>query len=306
VNRLEDRLRDAFAAAAATVSPESVGYLHPRPGATRARRLAPLAAAAAVALIVVGASISASLALTLGNHGQPASTGVGHASRTRSAGPSGAVLAVPMVTGMSFNEAAATLQAIGLRVAAAPGAATPAPQGTVIAQNPVPGAQLPAGATVTVTVTGSISSSARPGISPLVTVSAYAVTISIPPYWRPTPDLGLAVGYDGVDGWVQLRSADYPSGLRAACTGIAGETAPYSYGSDPQVEYRRVDGRPACVIVPSHDAPGAFQLPGVPSLPAIAAVVDYRSPLPGGANFLVINADPPHLMGILSSVQLHH
>jgi hypothetical protein len=72
VNTLEDRLRDAYRAAAQAVPPETIRGLddqaqgitrasHPRP---RRRKLIPLAAAAAVAAVVVGAALVVPLALS--------------------------------------------------------------------------------------------------------------------------------------------------------------------------------------------------------------------------------------------------
>jgi hypothetical protein len=43
----------------------------------------------------------------------------------------------------------------------------------------------------------------------------FAVTISIPGDWQPTPDLGSGrSGYDGSSGWVQLNAMVEPSGPR--------------------------------------------------------------------------------------------
>jgi hypothetical protein len=63
VNRLEDRLHDAFGAAAETVRPDTLGGLQPRPRGLRTRRLAPLTVAAAVALVAVATSVVTSLAV---------------------------------------------------------------------------------------------------------------------------------------------------------------------------------------------------------------------------------------------------
>lgn len=251
MNCLEDRLRDAFGAAAQTVRPDSVRALRARPHPGRRRRLAPLAAAAAVAAIVVAASVSTPLLLTGRNHARPSSTGSGPSAPTASAGPSGAL-----------------------------------------------------------------------GLTQLITSSAYAVTLAIPLGWRQVSSPGSVIGYRGADGWVELRSAAYQAGLQTACSSIAaGNGEPlgiyvlrmrkyhavaHPYGSHPWIDYRSIDGRPGCLVVPSGDAPTVFPLVGGAALAMTSALVEYRSPLPGGANFLVISADPPHLTDIIDSIQLHH
>ena len=141
---------------------------------------------------------------------------------------------------MSVNEAIATLQAVGLRSVVVSGAASRVPQGAVITQSPAAGTRIPAGGTVTLSINGTLSSSTTFGLTPertrLATVSAYAVTIAIPQDWRPTPNLRAAVGYRGITGWVEVRSAAYPAGVRAACAGVATGTASHIYGSRPEIE----------------------------------------------------------------------
>jgi hypothetical protein len=84
VNTLEDRLRDAYRAAAQAVPPETIrglddqaqgitGASHPGP---RRRKLIPLAAAAAVAAVVVGAALLVPLALP-GHQHRPATPPAG-------------------------------------------------------------------------------------------------------------------------------------------------------------------------------------------------------------------------------------
>ncbi|MGB6453617.1 MAG: PASTA domain-containing protein [Streptosporangiaceae bacterium] len=208
MNRIEDRLRDAFGAAADTVRPESVARLPDQLRVTRPKRLTPLAAAAAVAVVVIGASIIAPLVLAGGHHASPSSTRTGAPGSVQrppgplpcisagiaspggcgapSPGASKAVVTVPMVTGMPVNQALATLQAVGLRIVVTPGANTAVPQGTVIAQNPAAGVEARAGASVTLTINRSrVSSSAAYSLAPaptrLATVSVYAVTVPYPP-----------------------------------------------------------------------------------------------------------------------------
>lgn len=238
MNRIEDRLRDAFGTAAGTVRPESVAGLADLTRAPRARRLAPLAAAAAVA-VVVGASVITPLALTGGHQALPPSTGTGGPATSMSPGRSGA---------------------------------TSPPR----------------------------SGSGEP--TRLLDASAYAVTIAIPRTWQPTANLGPVAGYAGADGWVQVTAVTEPGGLRAACSAVASQPA---YGSQPRISYRSIGGQPGCLIVPSGDAPVASQPTGGPGLPRTTALTQYRRPLSSGANFLLISADPAHIVAIVDSVQLH-
>jgi hypothetical protein len=296
---MEERLRDAFGAAAETVQPGSVGSLRPRPHPARRRRLAPLAAAAAVAVIVVGASVSTPLLLSGGNHAQPSFTGTGASSSSPSASPSVATQPIPNVVGMALGQATTELLALGLRITVLSGASSSTvPPGAVMAQTPPPGTQVPTGAVV------ELVSSIGPGPSltytlqpsRLVTVPADAVTIRIPQDWQRTHGLGPAIGYNGSVGWVQLQAETQPAGIRAACRAVAAENVS-QYGHRPYISYRRIDGRPGCQIVPDL-VNGA--------LPMTSALVEYRSRLRDGANVLVIRGDPATMTGVTATVKLHH
>jgi hypothetical protein len=161
VNRLEDRLRDAFASAAETVRPESVTFLHEQRKPTPKRRFAPLAAAAAVALVIIGASVITPLALA-GGHRAPSAPGTaGVPSPSATASPTGAVvITVPLTVGMSQAQAVSVLSAADLNVVCEAQADTAVPAGTVIAQTPAGGSRLVPGATITLTVAAPESSPA--------------------------------------------------------------------------------------------------------------------------------------------------
>jgi hypothetical protein len=302
VNRIEDRLRDAFGAAAGTVRPELVARLPEPSRVARTRRLTALTAAAAVAVVIVAASVMTPLALA-GGHGAPSRpAGPAAPSPTAPAHPSSTrVTTVPMVVGMTSSQAAVVLQAAGLLVMIDSQGSSAVPPGTVIAQNPDAGSRLTSGATITLTVAASGSSETFT-LAPtrLATFPVYAVTIAVEQNWQPTPFLGPAEGYRGADGWVTLSAVAEPSGLEAACSAVAGQPA---YGSHPQIIDRSIGGRPGCLIVPSGDAPAAA---GGPGLPETSALVEYRTPLSRGDNFLLISTDPPHLQQVVASVQLHH
>jgi len=152
-----------------------------------------------------------------------------------------------------------------------------------------------------------------------VSSETFAVTISIPGGWQPTPNLGSdRFGYDGPSGWVQLNAMVEPSGLHYACTVAAAGNVLNPYGLHPQIIYRNIGGRPGCLIFPSSDAPRQSHRTGYPAFQNSAALVEYRQPVPAGSgcltptgqhclySLLIIYADPAHLAAIVDSVQLHH
>ncbi|HEY7324497.1 MAG TPA: PASTA domain-containing protein [Streptosporangiaceae bacterium] len=304
MNRVEERLRDAFAAAAETVRPESISERPDRPKAESRWHVAPLAAAAAVAVVVIGASVITSLALG-GGHQAPATPGrAGVPAPSASAGgASASPITVPLTVGMSVTQAEAVLSAVGLQVTVQAQEATAVPAGTVIAQTPVGGARVAFGATVTVTVADRTGSSATFTLAPprLVTIPTYAVTIAIPKSWQPTDHLGRMTGYSGADGWVQVSAQAEPGGLQASCRAVASHPA---YGPHPEIVYRSIGGRPGCLIIPAGEAPVTSQPPG--GLPTTSALVQYRQPLSDGDNFLLVSSDPPHMEQLVDSIQLHH
>ena len=152
-----------------------------------------------------------------------------------------------------------------------------------------------------------------------VSSETFAVTISIPGGWQPTPNLGSdRFGYDGPSGWVQLNAMVEPSGMHYACTVAAAGNVLNPYGLHPQIIYRNIGGRPGCLIFPSSDAPRQSHRTGYPAFQNSAALVEYRQPVPAGSgcltptgqhclySLLIIYADPAHLAAIVDSVRLHH
>jgi hypothetical protein len=101
-----------------------------------------------------------------------------------------------------------------------------------------------------------------------VSSQTFAVTISIPGDWQPTPNLGAdRFGSDGPSGWMQLNAMVEPSGLHYACTVAAAGNVLNPYGLHPQIIYRNIGGRPGCLIYPSSDAPPQSHRIGYPGLP---------------------------------------
>jgi hypothetical protein len=211
------------------------------------------------------------------------------------------MLHVPTVTGLPVSQATAMLQTLGFRITESQEMTMTAPTGTVLTQDPAPGTVVPEDAVVTLVIESGITPQQTFTLAPtrLVTVSAFAVAIMIPPDWQLTPGLRSAVGYNGISGWVQVQAVTEPANLQAACSGVAAQNVS-QYGRHPFISDRSIDGRPGCQIVPN------LPTGGNPVLPRIAALVEYRSPLRDGANFLLISADPATLLGIIASVKVNH
>lgn len=163
MNRIEDRLRDAFGAAAGTVRPESVGVLREPSRPARIRRLAPLAAAAAVAIVIIAAAVITPLALAGGHSAPSRPAGPAATSPTAPACPSGAAaITVPDVVGMVASRATVLLMAAGLQVSIVEQAGNAVSPGTVIAQTPAAGMRTPARATIVIAVAAATGSSPGP------------------------------------------------------------------------------------------------------------------------------------------------
>ena len=120
-----------------------------------------------------------------------------------------------------------------------------------------------------------------------VSSGTFAVTISLPGDWQPTPNVGAdQFGYDGPSGWMQLNAMVEPSGLRYACTVAATGNVLHPYGLHPQIIYLNIDGRPSCLIFPSSDAIRQAHRTGYPAFQNSAALVEYRHPVYAGGGCL--------------------
>jgi hypothetical protein len=151
--------------------------------------------------------------------------------------------------------------------------------------------------------------SAQPAPTRPVTSQTYAVSISIPVGWQPTPYYTGQFAYDGTSGWVELDAMVEPFGLHYACTVAATGNVLHPYGLHPQIIYRSIDSRPGCLILPSSGAPALARRAGGPAFRNSEALVEYRQPVhieSGTFALLLVNADPAHLMAIADSVQLYH
>ena len=152
-------------------------------------------------------------------------------------------------------------------------------------------------------VPGSAAQHVKP-----VTSKTYAVTVSVPTSWTRTPYSG-SFAYDGATGFMVVTAAMEPRGLKAACKAAATDNVLHPFGKHPRVAYRKIDGRPGCVISPSADAPRAPVRKGGPSFQTSESLVAYRRPLNiGGTKYalLALFANPARMNGLLASLRLHH
>jgi len=136
------------------------------------------------------------------------------------------------------------------------------------------------------------------------------VTVTIPAAWKKIPDLGRGgFGYAGRSGFMQLTAAEEPGGLRYTCRLQAEGTASIRiYGTHPRVTFRKIDGRPGCLIMPSRDAPRWAEVKNGPKFRQAAAVVRYRRPIhdDGRWPLLLMFANPGHIKSIVRTVRVHH
>ena len=160
---------------------------------------------------------------------------------------------------------------------------------------------------LTAAIAISASASAAPRTTPVRTVysSPYAVSISIPASWRPTPGIAPAGnGYDGATGWFEFNAMAGPFTQHRACIVAASGNVLHPYGLHPRIQYRTIDGRPGCLIIASKDAVRQSRRPRGPAFKTSALLVEYRHPVGiGGSRYawLEVYTDPAHLAAIAAS-----
>lgn len=136
-------------------------------------------------------------------------------------------------------------------------------------------------------------------------------TVTIPATWKKIPYLGRGqFGYFGQSGWMELNASEKPGGLRYTCRFTATDTpASRVYGKHPHITFRKIDGRPGCLIMPSRDAPRFAVVKNGPKFQQAEALVEYRHPIHTGDGrwpLLVIDGNRGHIKPIVRSVRLHH
>jgi TolB protein len=136
----------------------------------------------------------------------------------------------------------------------------------------------------------------RPGPSTQrYTSSTYRVTFSYPSNWQPTE--GYEERFGGADGFFQVSAAQ-SSTLQDACNSTAQHKLK-PYGSRPQVQRLQIQGRPACLILPSADQDRAMER-------MATLIVRYGKPIRitgTDYNNFVLNADKEHIRQIANTLR---
>jgi hypothetical protein len=125
------------------------------------------------------------------------------------------------------------------------------------------------------------------------TSSTYRITFSYPSNWQPTQ--GYEERFSGADGFFQVSalSSTPPSTLQDVCSTTAQHKL-NPYGSRPQVQPLQIQGRAACLILPSGDQDRAMER-------MATLIVRYPKPirLKGTSyNHLMLHADKENIRKI--------
>lgn len=160
---------------------------------------------------------------------------------------------------------------------------------------PLPSATTTATPTAT---TGAVAAPAQtPTPSPLRTAeyvdSDFGVRLAYPAEWSFVYGYG-APRFEGASGFVMLDAALAPS-VEEVCRNAATHTFE-PYGSKPRIETLTVDGRDACVVLPSADQP--IQRFRSAELAVLAPRLVY-----GQYPVLVVHVDLDHVMEIARSLK---
>src|SRR4028118_1851126 len=138
---------------------------------------------------------------------------------------------------------------------------------------------------------------ARPGSSTRrYTSSTYRVTLSYPSNWQPTK--GYQERFSGVDGFFQIMGLSSPSTIQNVCKDALNHRL-NPYGTRPQVQRLQIQGRPACLILPSSDQDRTLER-------MATLIVRYPAPIRlNGENYnhLMLLADKEHIRQIANGVR---
>lgn len=128
--------------------------------------------------------------------------------------------------------------------------------------------------------------------------STYGVTFSYPSNWKPTK--GYAERFSGADGFFQLigLSSPLPSTIQSVCNDVLNHRL-NPYGTRPQVQRLKIQGRPACLILPSSDQDRTRER-------MATLIVRYPAPIrQNGENYnhLMLSADKEHIRQIANGLR---
>lgn len=135
------------------------------------------------------------------------------------------------------------------------------------------------------------------------TNSTYRITLSYPKNWQPTK--GYTERFNGADGFFDISSigadnvlAQPKPTLQDTCN-ITANHKLRPYGSRPQIQRLKIQGRTACLILPSAD-----QYTSMEKMATL--IVSYPKPIRIGTatyDHLVLNADKGHIRGIANTLK---
>ena len=128
--------------------------------------------------------------------------------------------------------------------------------------------------------------------------STYGVTFSYPSNWKPTK--GYEERFSGADGFFQIMglSSPPPSTIQNVCNNELNHRL-NPYGTRPQVQRLQIQGRPACLILPSSDQDRTLER-------MATLIVRYPTPIRlNGAdyNHLMLSADKEHIRQIANKLK---
>ena len=128
--------------------------------------------------------------------------------------------------------------------------------------------------------------------------STYGVTLSYPSNWKPTR--GYQERFSGADGFFQLLGLSSPQ--RSTIQNVCNDELNHKlnpYGTRPQVQRLQIQGRPACLILPSSDQDRTLER-------MATLIVRYPTPIRlNGENYnhLMLAADKEHIRQIANGVR---
>lgn len=152
----------------------------------------------------------------------------------------------------------------------------------------------------------SINSESKPGQSTQrYTNSTYRITLSYPKNWQPSKT--NEGRFQGADGFFQVSSIGFsddilPGQPRPTLQDSCNTTANHKlkpYGSRPQIQRLQIQGRPACLILPSADQDSTMEK-------MATMIVRYPKPIRVGTTTyydLMLNADKGHIREIANTLR---
>ena len=128
--------------------------------------------------------------------------------------------------------------------------------------------------------------------------STYGVTFSYPSNWQPTK--GYEERFSGADGFFQITglSSPPPSTIQNVCKDALNHRL-NPYGTRPQMQRLQIQGRPACLILPSSDQDRTMER-------MATLIVRYPTPIRlNGTNYnhLMLSADKEHIRQIANKLK---